>query len=93
MVRPMRWAALGVGALLAATLPVAARPTRTHTSPRVVAVQHGDSLWTLARQHGDPRRDVRDVVAEMMRVNAVDPGELQPGSTIVIPAHLLGDRQ
>ena len=93
MVRPMRWVALGVGTLLAATLPVAARSARTETPPRVVGVKYGDSLWTLAREHGDPRRDVREVVAGMMRVNAVDPGDLQPGSAIVIPAHLAADQE
>ena len=54
--------------------------------PLVVEVEYGDSLWTIAREYGDPRRDVRAVVAEIRRANGVDPGRLQPGRALVIPA-------
>jgi len=54
--------------------------------PLSVQVEYGDSLWTIAREYGDPRRDVRAVVAEIRRANGVDPARLQPGSVLVIPA-------
>ena len=92
MTRSRRWAGCAaVGALVAAAavLPVAARPVREERPPLVVSVARGESLWTLAREHADPSRDVREVVAEIMRVNAVDPGKLQPGTEITIPAKYL----
>jgi len=85
-----KWLIAGVLALMLGSLPVAARPERESTvPPLVVRVQYGDSLWTLARQYGDPHRDVRAVVAEITRVNSVDPGELRPGMEITIPAKCL----
>jgi hypothetical protein len=55
----------------------------------VVEVRYGDSLWTIAREHGDPDRDVRDIVWQIEQVNDVDAGDLQPGSEITIPAECL----
>jgi hypothetical protein len=52
-------------------------------------VQYGDSIWTLARRYGDPRRDVRAVVAEIGRANGVNAAELQPGQRLLIPAECL----
>jgi hypothetical protein len=57
-----------------------------------VKVEYGDSLWTIARRHGDPERDVRALVAEIRRTNGVDPGRLQPGSRIVVPVNCLPER-
>jgi Tfp pilus assembly protein FimV len=54
--------------------------------PILVEVEYGDSLWTIARECGDPRMDVREVVAAIRRANEVDPGRLQPGATLAIPA-------
>ena len=76
-----KWLIAGVLALMLGSLPVAARPEReSAVPPLVVRVQYGDSLWTLAR---------RAVVAEITRVNSVDPGELRPGMEITIPAKCL----
>jgi len=47
---------------------------------------YGDSLWTIAQRCGDPSRDVREVVDAMIVENRVDPGHLQPGETLRIPA-------
>ena len=89
-----RWALL---AALAATLgALSAAGGRELGKPEerpalLVRVSYGDSLWTIAREHGDPSRDVREVVAEIRRVNGVDPGKLRPGSVLVIPAECLAD--
>jgi len=73
---------LAVGAL-----PAAARPDqKIEGPPLVVEVAYGDSLWTLARRYGDPRRDVRETLLKIMRVNQVHPGVLQPGEMLIIPA-------
>jgi Tfp pilus assembly protein FimV len=88
-----RWAlVVGVGAALG-TVPVAARTNRdTPRPPLAVEVRYGDSLWTLARRHGDRDRDVRETVAGLMRANSVRPGQLQPGSVLLLPADCLPDR-
>jgi Tfp pilus assembly protein FimV len=78
------------GALFAAGGREAAPAERT--PPLVVTVEYGDSLWTIARKHGDPERDVRALVAEIRRANGVDPGRLQPGSEIVVPVNCLPER-
>lgn len=93
MRRRPRWARwIGLGAAVGAmgVLPVAARTERTAAPPpREVVVQYGDSFWTLARHFGDPRRDVRAVVAEIGRANGVNAAELQPGQRLLIPAECL----
>lgn len=82
-----RWLLAGAVAAGLGAVPVAARPERQpQTGPLVVEVRPGDCLWTLARAYGDPRRDVREVVAELMEVNQVSPGELQPGMELEFPA-------
>lgn len=87
-----RWGRLALVAVLAVTPGVLfasggreARPLPP-APPLLVRVEYGDSLWTIAREHGDPRRDVRAVVAEIRRVNGLDPARLRPGSLVAIPA-------
>jgi len=88
-----RWAAIGaVGIAIGALPAMAQRPPAgipQSSSPLEVRVQRGDTLWTLARAHGDPRRDVREIVARMIEANRVDPGALQPGMTLRIPVDCL----
>ena len=60
--------------------PEAAPPTR----PYVIA--QGDTLWSLARSTVGPQGDPRPAVDLLRSLNAVDPGELQPGMTILLPA-------
>jgi Tfp pilus assembly protein FimV len=54
--------------------------------PCLVCVDYGDSLWTIAREYGDPNRDVREIVAAIRRANDVDPGRLRPGRVLAIPS-------
>jgi len=89
-----RWAAVAGVAMALGAAPVAARPVRQpRRPPLLVPIRYGDSLWTLARRYGDPERDVREVVATVMRENRVAPGELQPGMVVVIPGSCLRERQ
>ena len=80
------WAALGGLVLAVGALPAAARPDqKIEGPPLVVEVAYGDSLWTIAREHSDPRWDVREVVAAIREANGVDAGRLQPGARVAIP--------
>ena len=84
------WLVLAAILAALAALPAAARAIRRPAaSPRLLTVRYGDSLWTLAREHADPRRDVREVVAAVMRENDISPGDLQPGMTLRLPARYL----
>jgi LysM repeat protein len=68
------------------SVPVAARTRETERPPLVVKVGYGDSLWTIAQRCGVPNGDVREIVDAIMVENGVDPGQLQPGEVLRIPA-------
>ena len=89
--RRVRWGVVCAAAGMLAAAPAlggreGVAPARP---PLVVEVRYGDSLWTIAREHGDPNRDVRDVVWRIARANRVEAGALQPGEEIAIPAECL----
>lgn len=75
-------ASIGVGQAVIATDQPGA-PIETIA----VQVQPGETLWDIAsRVH--PGGDVRDTVAEIAELNAVDnPAALQMGSTILVPVY------
>ena len=50
----------------------------------VVTVEHGDSLWTLARRVA-PDNDPRDVVAQIRDLNDLSNAGLVPGQQLVLP--------
>jgi len=94
MARRPRWARLILGGAAlrgAGAWPVAARSAKAPPTPaaRMVQVKYGDSVWTLAREHGDPRRDVRATVDRILRANRVQAGRLQPGQSLRIPPECL----
>jgi Tfp pilus assembly protein FimV len=76
---------------LAFSLPAAAGAVRSDAGAMrpVVARQYvvvpGDTLWRIAVR-ADPGRDPRVVVDQIERENAVEPGSLQPGQVLVLPA-------
>ncbi len=67
--------------------PVAARSARPEPPrrPLLVQVQYGDTLWTLAREYGDPGQDVREVVYQLQQANNLQGAELQAGQRLCIP--------
>ncbi len=50
-----------------------------------VTVMPGDTLWSIA-EAADPASDPRDVVDEIVRLNALPSGALAVGQTISLPA-------
>jgi hypothetical protein len=49
-----------------------------------VTVQAGESLWQLAGQIA-PSADPRDVVSDIVRLNQLSSGVVQPGQSLAIP--------
>ena len=88
-----RWMALsGVVGALGAFPALAGGRGADSEAPRpglVVEVEYGESLWTIAREHGDPAQDVRETVWRIQKANGVEAGSLRPGSKITIPAECL----
>jgi len=50
-----------------------------------VTVVYGESLWSIAEQIA-PQADPRDVVDDIVRLNALDSPVLEPGQSLAIPA-------
>ncbi len=49
-----------------------------------VTVQPGQSLWAIAGTV-DPGRDARDVVADIVQLNNLSAGAVQPGQQLYVP--------
>ena len=73
-------AVLGGGAALASR--DAGAPAGSFTT---VTVAPGESLWTIAEDVA-PDRDPRDVVDELVRLNALETVLVQAGQRLAIPA-------
>ncbi len=61
-----------------------AAPPSAQPAAHVVTVEHGDSLWTLARRVA-PDHDPRDVVAQIRDLNDLSSSGLVPGQQLVLP--------
>lgn len=56
------------------------------TPPPIQAVvRPGDTIWDLAAPHVPEGMSLSDYVAEVLLLNDVDPGALQPGSVLDLP--------
>ncbi|RXZ46347.1 LysM peptidoglycan-binding domain-containing protein [Agromyces fucosus] len=49
-----------------------------------VTVGQGDSLWAIAEAI-DPSGDVREVIAEIVRLNGLDDAVVEPGQRLALP--------
>ena len=81
------WAVIGVIFIicLASLIALKSADGADYTSPRTVAIQVGDTLWAIAKEHY-PNTDPREVVWHIRRLNPdLGPGALKPGQTILIP--------
>jgi len=79
-------------ALLLIALPLvlgarAAQAGAPATAPQVErhVVASGETLWQIAESIAGPGDDVRDVVGELVRLNALPDSSLLAGQTIVVP--------
>lgn len=79
-------------ALLVVALPLmlgarAAQAGVPATAPQVErhVVAPGETLWQIAAAVAEPGDDVRDVVGDLVRLNALPDSSLLAGQTIVVP--------
>lgn len=61
-----------------------ATATMEQGSSSYVTVQSGQSLWQLAEEVA-PGEDIREVVAQVLRANAMESAEVFPGQQLVVP--------
>ncbi len=54
----------------------------------IVTVQHGDTLWDLAKQYGPKDEDCRQIVYRICKLNDLTPETLWVGEEIIIPKQL-----
>jgi len=73
-------AAFGLGAVGAA----AGSSSGSAASFQYVTVEPGESLWQLAKTVA-PTADPRDVVADILTLNNLSSGDVQPGQRLAIP--------
>jgi len=85
-------AAIGIGILLYGGLllalgaePGAAKGERPAGQEYVVA--YGDTLWAIAERHQEQagKRDVREMVHTLKKINELDGGYLHPGQKLIVP--------
>ncbi len=50
-----------------------------------IVVAAGDTLWSLAAEHGPGRRDVRACIDDIMSLNKLDSPVIQPGQLLYMP--------
>jgi hypothetical protein len=80
---------VGVFAALPALAGSRERNLEGARPPLLVEVEYGDSLWTIAKEHGDPNRDVREIVYFIRKTSNVAAADLQPGDVLAIPVDCL----
>ena len=50
-----------------------------------ITVEHGDTLWQLARTHMPTNMDTRRAVHTLSTLNNIEAHELQAGQTLMVP--------
>ncbi len=64
------------------TAPSAEQPRQNMTA---IVVRSGDTLWSIASRHVQREADVRRVIYEIRKANALRDVTLRPGQVILIP--------
>jgi nucleoid-associated protein YgaU len=75
---------LGSGALFSAQAAQAEAPVSS-VAVSAHTVRSGDTLWSVASTVAGPGEDVRDVVAEIIRLNGMSDSSLTVGQMLLIP--------
>lgn len=52
---------------------------------RLIEIKTGDTLWGLARKHGEPEGDLRETVDVIQEVNGLEDSRLLPGQLLKVP--------
>jgi len=57
---------------------------------KTVMVYNGDTIWGIASKYTEPSKDVRKQVRAICELNEVEPGQIHPGQTLLVPvpAHM-----
>lgn len=50
-----------------------------------IVVRRGDTLWSLAKEHGPQDRDIRETVDRIRSLNDLDDPMIRPGTKLMIP--------
>lgn len=50
-----------------------------------IHVSSGDTLWSIAKEYGDSRKDLRDTVQDIMDLNGMSTGNIRAGQELKIP--------
>lgn len=59
---------------------------RSATVPITITVRAGDTLWSIAREYGDPNEYILERVNALERVNSIQNGRaLREGQVLVVP--------
>lgn len=76
-----------VGCLAFAAALCIGRPVRHVPEPQYirVTVAAGDTLWELARRHGDPHGYTPEMVSRIRAANGLRSSRLDPGQELLIP--------
>jgi LysM domain len=60
--------------------------TPTHPATRIIVVQPGQTLWSIAGQVA-PHADRRDTIARIVELNAMPNSGVSAGARIAVPTH------
>lgn len=52
-----------------------------------VMVRPGESLWKIAKTHGNPKHDIRKVIYEIQKINKLHSSTIHPGQIILVPQY------
>ncbi|MDQ1129070.1 LysM peptidoglycan-binding domain-containing protein [Microbacterium sp. SORGH_AS_0888] len=77
--------AIGAAVLFGGSALASGEQGASTGSFQTVTVLAGESLWSIAEEVA-PNADPRDVVADIMRLNALDDSDVSAGARIAIPA-------
>lgn len=53
-----------------------------------IQVQHGDTLWKLAKEFGPENKDLREVIYDICMINDITADSIYPGQRILIPVYI-----
>ena len=89
-VRARRWCLAALVVLAALSLGSVTRSwaagTETHLGPpRTYVVRPGDTVWEIAVRELGRGADPRPLVEAIEQANRIEPGDLVPGQSLIVP--------